>query len=92
MDYRYEPTKVDPAFSPLFEHLQAEFGADYQMWGRVEDDERWISAGVVNPTKHLAVLLPLKRGRLTGRKDLATADRAKMRGHLTSNATQDVVL
>jgi hypothetical protein len=47
-DYLYDPSKVTPELRPLFAYLQAELGTDYEIWVRVEDFERRISAGVVN--------------------------------------------
>jgi hypothetical protein len=91
-DYLYAPSHVAPAFRPLFEYLQAALGARYEVWVRVEDFGRTLGAGVVNPSSKIAVYIRLQRGRQTIRKVLTPADIAAIRRHLTSNATQDLVL
>jgi hypothetical protein len=91
-DYRYDPSKVTPELRPFFASLQAELGADYQIWVRVEDFERRISAGVVNPSRKLAARIPLQQGLVSLRTALTSADIAAIRRHLTSNATEDLVI
>jgi hypothetical protein len=90
--YLYAPGKVTPELRPLFAFLQAELGADYQIWVHVEDFERRISAGVVNPSRNLAVRILLKQGLVTLHNALTSADIANIRRHLTSNATEDLVI
>ncbi len=60
MDDRYDRTKVDPAFRPLCERLQAECDAGYQIGVRVADYQRWIAAGVLNMAKNVAGTIPLR--------------------------------
>jgi hypothetical protein len=47
MDVPYEPGGVDPEVRPVFEQLVAEFGAEYEVWARVDNFGLWVSAGVV---------------------------------------------
>jgi hypothetical protein len=91
-DYPYDPSKVTPELRPLFAYLQAELGAEYEIWVRVEDFERRISAGVVNPSLQLAARIPLQQGLVPLRNALTSADIAAIRQHLTSNATKDLVI
>ena len=91
-DYRYDPTQGDPACRSLFEPLQAECGAHYQIGVRVEDDERWRAAGVLNQASGVAVKRHLREQGLTRRKALTPADIATIRAYLTSDAAQDLVL
>lgn len=91
-DYLYDPSKVTPELRPLFAYLQAELGTDYEIWVRVEDFERRISAGVVNPSRKLVARIPLQQGLVTLRMALTSADIAAIRQHLTSNATEDLVI
>ncbi len=90
--YLYAPGKVTPELRPLFAFLQAELGADYEIWVHVDDFKRRISAGVVNPSRKLAVRIPLQQGLITLRTALTSADIAAIRHHLTSNATKDLVI
>jgi len=91
-DFRYDPSKVDPEFHAIFATLQAELGADYEIWGRVEDYGRMIEAAVVDRSRQIAVHIPLQRRLLTIRTALTPTDIASIRNHLTSDATEDFSL
>src|SRR5438067_1564369 len=83
-DFRYDPGQVDPEFHSVFAALQAELGADYEIWVRVEDFERRIEAAVVNRSTKIAVRIRLQQGLLTIRSALTPAEIVTIRRHLTS--------
>jgi hypothetical protein len=70
----------------------AELGAEYEIVARVKDYRRKITVGVVHRSHDLAVWIHLKRGSYTLRTELTPVEIARIRVHLTSNATQDLVL
>jgi hypothetical protein len=91
-DFRYDPSLVAPEFRAFFAALHAALGADYEIWVRVEDFGRKIEAAVVNRSTKIAVRLRVQQGLQTIRSVLAPADITTIRRHLTSNATEDLVL
>jgi hypothetical protein len=90
-DTLYKREEVDPESRPIFEQLRAEFGATYQVWRRVEDFGRLVSAGVVNPSTQTAAKITLRHG-TQYRAPLSSAEAQKIREHLMSGVKQDLVL
>ena len=88
-NFRYDPSKVDPEFHAVFATLEAEFGADYEIWGRADDYGRTIEAGVVARSGHPVVHIPLQQGGLMVRTALIPADLAYLRNYLASGAPED---
>jgi len=92
VDSLYRPEEVDQELRPVFEQLAQEFSANYQVWRRVEDFGRFVSAAVLSPSSRVAVIVPLRTG-LRSRSSLLTpSEIKKIREHLLSNSTNDLQL
>lgn len=91
VDNLYQPALVAPEFRQVFDQLQNELGREYEIWVRVEDFGRSVSAGIVNRSK-LAVIVSLRRGSQAIRNALDSSEIDRIRKYLISNATEDLVL
>lgn len=91
-DFPYDRSNEAPELLPIFEHLKAEFGEEYEIWVRVEDFGRRISAGIVNPSNSVAATILLKHGLTNKRMAITAAEIEKIRGYLTSNERDDLAL
>ena len=93
VDNLYEPTNVAPEWRPLFDQLQIEFAAEkYEIWVRVEDWGRNVSAGIVNRPKLIAVVVPLRKGIRYIPSTLDSSEIERIRNHLISDATEDLLI
>jgi hypothetical protein len=92
VDSLYKPSNVAPELRPRFDQLQNEFAEEYEIWVRVEDFGRSISAGIVNRPKAIAVTVPLRRGSQAIRNMLDPSEIDRIRNHLTSDAMEDLML
>jgi hypothetical protein len=90
-DTLYKPEDVDAESRPIFEQLRAEFGATYQIWRRVEDFGRLVTAAVLDPSTENAAKISIRRGTRT-RALLSSSEIKKIRKHLMSGAKEDLVL
>jgi hypothetical protein len=91
-DLAYDRSNAVPELLPIFDHLKAEFGEEYEIWVRIEDFGRRISAGIVNPSNSVAATILLKHG-LTVRRVEITAEEIKtIRDHLISHEGADLAL
>lgn len=91
-DSLYRPEEVDQDLRPIFDQLAQEFGAKYQVWRRVENFGRFVSAAVLSPSSQAAVIIPLRTG-LRSRTSLLTPSEIRRIGeHLWSNSTNDLQL
>ncbi len=91
VDNLYKPANVVPELQPPFDQLQNEFAGKYEIWVRDEDFGRSISAGIVNRSKWIAVIVPFRRGGRDIRNMLTPSEIDMIRNHLTSDAKKDLV-
>lgn len=88
----YKSEDVAPEFRPIFEQLCTEFGTTCQIWRRVEDFGRWLSAGVLNTPTQTAAIIALRRGTRTRNTPLSQLDIQRIREHFASGAQEDLTL
>ena len=91
METLYKPEDADSESRPIFEQLRVEFGAMYQVWRRVEDLGRFVSAAVLNPSTQTAVKITIRHGIQT-RPLLNSSEIQRIRKHLESGASKDLIL
>ncbi len=91
-DAIYKSEDVDPEFQPIFEQLCTEFASKYQIWRRVEDFGRWLSAGVLNPSTRVAATIALRKETRRRTTLLSPTEIQRIREHLTSDAREDLTL
>jgi ABC-type phosphate/phosphonate transport system substrate-binding protein len=92
VDSRYEPKNVPTELRPVFDQLQKELGRQFEIWVRIEDFGRRVTAGILNKSKSIAVTVPIAIGSRHIRTTLTAPDIDRIRSHLTSNATSDLAL
>lgn len=88
----YKSEEVEPEFQPIFEQLCTEFGGTCQIWRRVEDFGRWLSAGVLNPSTRVAATITLQKGLRKRTTLLSPSEIQRIREHLASGAKEDLAL
>ena len=91
-DFLYKSEDVDQELQPIFEQLCNEFGATCQIWRRVEDFGRQISAVVINKSTMTAVTILLRTSTRTLKKVLDKSELEKIQKHITSGAEKDLTL
>lgn len=91
-DAIYKSEDVAPEFQPIFEQLRTEFGATYQIWRRVEDFDRWLSAGVLNPSTRVAATIALRKGTRKRTTPLSPSEIQRIREHFASGDQEDLAL
>jgi len=88
----YKSEEVTPEFQPIFAQLATEFGGTYEIWRRVEDFGRWLSAAVLNPSTQVAAIISLKKGTRKRTTPLSSSEIQRMREHLALGAKEDLAL
>lgn len=91
-DAIYKSEEVEPEYRPIFEQLRVEFGATCEIWRRVEDFGRWLSAGVLNPSTQVAATIALRQGTRKRTIPLNKSEIQRIHEHLTSGVQEDLVL
>jgi len=91
MDTLYKAEDADSESRPIFEQLRAEFGTVYQVWRRVEDFGRLVSAAVLDPSTLSAAEITIRHG-IHARAPLSSSEIERIRKHLKSGARKDLVL
>ncbi len=92
IDQRYsprEPGSVLPELEPMFAQLWNELAPEFEMWSRIEDFGRRVTAGILKNS--IAVTLVLKKGGRARATPISNDEIAKIRTHLRS-ATDDLAL
>lgn len=92
LDSPYDTTNVTPELRPVFDQLQRELGTQYEIWVRVEDFGRSVTAGIVNRASSIAVTVPLTAAARRVRTVLEPSELDHIRKHLASAATKDLSL
>ena len=91
-DVIYKSEDVDTEFQPIFQQLCTEFAGKYEIWRRVENFGRWLSAGVLNPSTQVAAIISLQKGNQRRTKLLSLQEIQRIREHLGSDAHEDLAL
>ena len=91
-DFLYKPDDVDKELQPIFEQLQNELGTTCQIWRRVEDFGRRISAGVVDESTKSGVTILLRTSTRTLKNELNNSELEKIKKHLKSGDENDLGL
>ncbi len=92
METIYKSEDVNPEHRSIFDQLESEFGTNYQIWSRVEDFGRWVSAGVLNPKTNIAVTITL-RGKGDERTSLlSSSEIKKIKDHFDGGVQKDLEL
>jgi hypothetical protein len=92
VENRYEPKNVAGELRPVFDQLQKELGGEFEIWVRIEDFGRRVTAGILNKSKSIAATVPIAIGRRRIRTTLTASDIDRIRSHLTSDAASDLAL
>lgn len=91
-DEIYRAENVNPKFHPIFEQLQEEFPPPYQIWRRIEQLGRCLSAAVLDTRSNVAVFVPIS-GIATARAAcLSPLEVERVRAHFSSGVEQDLTL
>lgn len=88
----YKSGEVAPEFQPIFAQLSEEFSGKYEIWRRVEDFGRCLSAAVLNPSTQVAAAIGLKKGTIKRTTLLSPSEILKIREHLASGLHEDLSL
>lgn len=91
-DFPYRPEDVNEDVRPIFDQLLEEFGDSYQIWRRIEDFGRRLSAGILDPETRVAVIIALRTGTGARSSRLSESEIEQIRTHFASGATEDLVL
>ena len=91
-DFVYKPEDVDAGVRPIFEQLRTEFGAVYEVWRRIENFGRWVSAAVVNRSTGTVAIIEIRAGNRLRTTPLDPSETQRIRSHLESNADLDLNL
>lgn len=91
-DRVYKPEDVDAGARPIFEQLRVEFGAVYEVWQRIENFGRWVSAAVVNRSTGAVAIVEIRAGNRMRTTLLDAIETQRIRSHLESNADLDLSL
>lgn len=90
VDYLYKSEEVDDDVRPIFNQLVREFGGQYQIWRRVEDFGRRLSAGILDPSSLNAATITLRSTKTKKRKELlGGSELQQIREHLSSSVSRD---
>lgn len=91
-DTIYKPEDVELDFHPIFDQIVKEFGVSYQIWRRVDDLGRWLSAAILNPKTNGAVIITLRGPTGTRTSLLSSAEIQQIRDHFATGALEDLAL
>ncbi len=91
-DFLYKPEDVDSELRPIFEQLCKEFGTTCQVWRRVEDFGRRISAGVVDNSTMAAAIILLRTSTRTLKTELIQREVDQIQKHFASGTGGNLTL
>lgn len=87
-DMIYRPEHINPIFRPIFEQLCDEFGDACQVWTRVEDFGRCLSAEIVDPETGATVIISLRKEKRTRIAKLNKAEIRRIHEYFNSDASE----
>jgi hypothetical protein len=88
LDVPYRPEDVEVELRLIFEQLREEFGAEYEIWRRVDNFGLWLDAGVLNPARRAVAGVQVMRGRKKRTEPLNAAQLSRIRDYLSAGGDE----